>query len=104
MHTFCISIYSVHYASSVCASNGILLFVQYSLLLFFQVHDIFYPFVQTQDEEITFLTVNESKTAFCHLYKITAVLEKRSYHWAKGYTHSQGSLFLTQYLLSRIQL
>lgn len=57
--------------------------------IWINVHDIFYPFVQTQDEEITFLTVNESKTAFCHLYKITAVLEKRSYHWAKGYTHSQ---------------
>ncbi|KAM9384560.1 dipeptidyl peptidase 9-like [Pholidichthys leucotaenia] len=52
------------------------------------VHDIFHPFVQTSDE-FTFLTVNESKTGFCHLYKITSLLQKGSYNWANGYTHSE---------------
>lgn len=57
----------------------------------FQVHDIFHPFIQTSDDEITFITVNESKTGFCHLYKITSVLQRGSYNWAKGYTHSEGN-------------
>uniref|UniRef100_A0A8B9RDR6 dipeptidyl-peptidase IV n=1 Tax=Astyanax mexicanus TaxID=7994 RepID=A0A8B9RDR6_ASTMX len=39
------------------------------------VHDIFYPFVQTSNDEISFLWVNESKTGFCHLYKITSLLQ-----------------------------
>lgn len=56
-----------------------------------QVHDIFYTFIQTSDEEITFITVNESKTGFCHLYKITSLLKQGGYHWAKGYTHSEGN-------------
>lgn len=56
-----------------------------------QVHDIFHPFLQTSDDEFTFITVNESKTGFCHLYKITSVLQQRSYNWAKGYTHSEGN-------------
>lgn len=57
----------------------------------FQVHDIFHPFIQTSDDEITFIAVNESKTGFCHLYKITSVLQPGSYSWAKGYTHSEGN-------------
>ena len=61
-----------------------------TVLFVLQVHDIFHPFIQTSDDEITFLTVNESKTGFCHLYKITSVLQRGSYHWAKGYTHSEG--------------
>lgn len=56
-----------------------------------QVHDIFYPFIQTSDDEITFITVNESKTGFCHLYKITSVLQRGNYDWAKGYNHSNGN-------------
>lgn len=56
-----------------------------------QVHDIFHPFIQTSDGEITFITVNESKTGFCHLYKITSVLQRGSHHWAKGYTYSEGN-------------
>uniref|UniRef100_A0A8C6PVH3 dipeptidyl-peptidase IV n=1 Tax=Nothobranchius furzeri TaxID=105023 RepID=A0A8C6PVH3_NOTFU len=44
------------------------------------VHDIFHPFIQTSDDEFTFITVNESKTGFCHLYKITSVL-----HWTSPY-------------------
>uniref|UniRef100_A0A7N6ASD5 dipeptidyl-peptidase IV n=1 Tax=Anabas testudineus TaxID=64144 RepID=A0A7N6ASD5_ANATE len=44
--------------------------------IWINVHDIFYPFIQTSDDEITFITVNESKTGFCHLYKITSVLQR----------------------------
>uniref|UniRef100_A0AAY4D7B1 dipeptidyl-peptidase IV n=1 Tax=Denticeps clupeoides TaxID=299321 RepID=A0AAY4D7B1_9TELE len=44
--------------------------------IWINVHDIFYPFVQTSDDEITFLWVNESKTGFCHLYKITTQLQQ----------------------------
>uniref|UniRef100_A0A8C4NWB8 dipeptidyl-peptidase IV n=1 Tax=Dicentrarchus labrax TaxID=13489 RepID=A0A8C4NWB8_DICLA len=54
--------------------------------IWINVHDIFHPFIQTSDDEITFITVNESKTGFCHLYKITSELQRGSYNWAKGYT------------------
>lgn len=64
----------------------------HDLALVFQVHDIFHPFIQTSDDEITFITVNESKTGFCHLYKITSVLQRGSYNWAKGYTPSKGTV------------
>ncbi|KAL3047246.1 dipeptidyl peptidase 9-like [Trematomus bernacchii] len=57
--------------------------------IWINVHDIFNPLVQTSDEEITFVTVNESKTEFCHLYKITSMLQRGSYAWANGYTHSE---------------
>uniref|UniRef100_A0A7N6B1K7 dipeptidyl-peptidase IV n=1 Tax=Anabas testudineus TaxID=64144 RepID=A0A7N6B1K7_ANATE len=57
--------------------------------IWINVHDIFYPFIQTSDDEITFITVNESKTGFCHLYKITSVLQRGSHQWVKGYTHSE---------------
>uniref|UniRef100_A0A7N6BBR7 dipeptidyl-peptidase IV n=1 Tax=Anabas testudineus TaxID=64144 RepID=A0A7N6BBR7_ANATE len=50
--------------------------------IWINVHDIFYPFIQTSDDEITFITVNESKTGFCHLYKITSVLQRGSHQWA----------------------
>nr|XP_057928548.1 dipeptidyl peptidase 9-like isoform X1 [Doryrhamphus excisus] len=56
--------------------------------IWINVHDIFHPFIQSSDEEFTFITVNESKTGFCHLYKVTAVLERGSYNWNRGYTHS----------------
>uniref|UniRef100_A0AAX7TT78 dipeptidyl-peptidase IV n=1 Tax=Astatotilapia calliptera TaxID=8154 RepID=A0AAX7TT78_ASTCA len=51
--------------------------------IWINVHDIFHPFIQTTEDEITFITVNESKTGFCHLYKITSVLQRGSHHWAK---------------------
>ncbi|XP_075878794.1 dipeptidyl peptidase 9-like isoform X2 [Nelusetta ayraudi] len=57
--------------------------------IWINVHDIFHPFIQTRDDEITFITVNESKTGFCHLYKITTVLRRGEHNWAKGYTHSE---------------
>ena len=61
-------------------------------LFLLQVHDIFHPFIQTSDDEITFITVNESKTGFCHLYKITSVLQRGTYNWTEGYTHSEGNI------------
>uniref|UniRef100_A0A3Q3LGU5 dipeptidyl-peptidase IV n=1 Tax=Mastacembelus armatus TaxID=205130 RepID=A0A3Q3LGU5_9TELE len=57
--------------------------------IWINVHDIFHPFIQTKDDEITFIIVNESKTGFCHLYRITSVIQRGRYHWAKGYTHSE---------------
>uniref|UniRef100_A0A8B9KFL2 dipeptidyl-peptidase IV n=1 Tax=Astyanax mexicanus TaxID=7994 RepID=A0A8B9KFL2_ASTMX len=54
------------------------------------VHDIFYPFVQTSNDEISFLWVNESKTGFCHLYKITSLLQPGCQQWTKDYTPSDG--------------
>uniref|UniRef100_A0A8D3E576 dipeptidyl-peptidase IV n=1 Tax=Scophthalmus maximus TaxID=52904 RepID=A0A8D3E576_SCOMX len=39
------------------------------------VHDIFFPFIQTTEDEFTFIWVNESKTGFSHLYKITSLLQ-----------------------------
>ncbi|KAM9795723.1 dipeptidyl peptidase 9-like isoform 1-T1 [Syngnathus typhle] len=57
--------------------------------IWINVHDVFYPFNQSNDEELTFLTVNESKTGFCHLYKVTTLLERGSYNWTKDYKHSE---------------
>uniref|UniRef100_A0A665V8S7 dipeptidyl-peptidase IV n=1 Tax=Echeneis naucrates TaxID=173247 RepID=A0A665V8S7_ECHNA len=51
--------------------------------IWINVHDIFHPFIQSSDDEITFITVNESKTGFCHLYRITSVLERRGHHHFK---------------------
>lgn len=60
------------------------------LLLFLQVHDIFYPFIQTTDDEFTFIWVNESKTGFSHLYKITSLLQPGCYNWTEDYQHTEG--------------
>uniref|UniRef100_A0A7N8X8L9 dipeptidyl-peptidase IV n=1 Tax=Mastacembelus armatus TaxID=205130 RepID=A0A7N8X8L9_9TELE len=46
--------------------------------IWINVHDIFHPFIQTKDDEITFIIVNESKTGFCHLYRITSVIHTNS--------------------------
>ncbi|XP_071752396.1 dipeptidyl peptidase 9 isoform X2 [Centroberyx gerrardi] len=54
------------------------------------VHDIFYPFIQTTEDEFTFIWVNESKTGFSHLYKITSLLQPGCYHWAGDYQHIEG--------------
>uniref|UniRef100_A0A3Q3AXW5 dipeptidyl-peptidase IV n=1 Tax=Kryptolebias marmoratus TaxID=37003 RepID=A0A3Q3AXW5_KRYMA len=43
--------------------------------IWINVHDIFYPFIQTTEDEFTFIWVNESKTGFSHLYKITSLLQ-----------------------------
>uniref|UniRef100_A0A4W3K608 dipeptidyl-peptidase IV n=1 Tax=Callorhinchus milii TaxID=7868 RepID=A0A4W3K608_CALMI len=53
--------------------------------IWINVHDIFYPFVQTKDEEISFIWANESQTGFCHLYRITSVLNQGCYRWGQQY-------------------
>ncbi|KAI1891821.1 hypothetical protein AGOR_G00147690 [Albula goreensis] len=58
--------------------------------IWINVHDIFYPFIQTNDDEITFLWVNESKTGFCHLYKITSLLQPGCYQWSRDYSYTEG--------------
>lgn len=58
--------------------------------LFLQVHDIFYPFVQTTEDEFTFIWVNESKTGFSHLYRITSLLHPGSHCWGEAYHHTEG--------------
>uniref|UniRef100_A0A674EM66 dipeptidyl-peptidase IV n=1 Tax=Salmo trutta TaxID=8032 RepID=A0A674EM66_SALTR len=50
--------------------------------IWINVHDIFYPFVQTSEDEFSFIWVNESKTGFSHLYKITSTLRPGCYQWA----------------------
>ncbi|PWA13965.1 hypothetical protein CCH79_00017003 [Gambusia affinis] len=55
------------------------------------VHDIFYPFIQTTEDEFTFIWVNESKTGFSHLYKITSLLQPGYHHWTEEYHHVEGN-------------
>ncbi|XP_005992020.1 dipeptidyl peptidase 9 [Latimeria chalumnae] len=57
--------------------------------IWINVHDIFYPFSQTQDEDFSFIWINESKTGFCHLYKITASLKQGSYNWSQPYIRKE---------------
>uniref|UniRef100_H9GKV8 Dipeptidyl peptidase 9 n=1 Tax=Anolis carolinensis TaxID=28377 RepID=H9GKV8_ANOCA len=57
------------------------------------VHDIFYPFAQTEgeeEEELRFIRANECKTGFCHLYRVTALLQRGSYDWTQTYVPSKG--------------
>uniref|UniRef100_A0A8D2ZXD3 dipeptidyl-peptidase IV n=1 Tax=Scophthalmus maximus TaxID=52904 RepID=A0A8D2ZXD3_SCOMX len=54
------------------------------------VHDIFFPFIQTTEDEFTFIWVNESKTGFSHLYKITSLLQPGCYHWTEDDQHIEG--------------
>lgn len=56
-----------------------------------QVHDIFYPFVQTSEDEFSFIWVNESKTGFSHLYKITSTLQPGCYQWSGSYEYTEGN-------------
>ncbi|KAM6948816.1 dipeptidyl peptidase 9 isoform 2-T2 [Aplochiton taeniatus] len=58
--------------------------------IWINVHDIFYPFIQTTEDEFSFIWINESKTGFSHLYKITSVLQPGCYHWSEDYTHTEG--------------
>uniref|UniRef100_A0A8K9Y073 Dipeptidylpeptidase IV N-terminal domain-containing protein n=1 Tax=Oncorhynchus mykiss TaxID=8022 RepID=A0A8K9Y073_ONCMY len=58
--------------------------------IWINVYDIFYLFVQTSYEEITFLRVNESKTGFCHLYTVTTLLQQGCDQWARDYTQTTG--------------
>uniref|UniRef100_A0A8C1DHG1 dipeptidyl-peptidase IV n=1 Tax=Cyprinus carpio carpio TaxID=630221 RepID=A0A8C1DHG1_CYPCA len=54
--------------------EGVQPFIIYEELtdVWINVHDIFYPFIQTTNDKISFLWVNESQTGFCHLYRITS--------------------------------
>uniref|UniRef100_A0A8C6X225 dipeptidyl-peptidase IV n=1 Tax=Naja naja TaxID=35670 RepID=A0A8C6X225_NAJNA len=54
------------------------------------VHDIFYPFAQSEEkeEELTFLRANECRTGFCHLYRVTAILQRKMYDWTQPYVPS----------------
>uniref|UniRef100_A0A674ELQ9 dipeptidyl-peptidase IV n=1 Tax=Salmo trutta TaxID=8032 RepID=A0A674ELQ9_SALTR len=58
--------------------------------IWINVHDIFYPFVQTSEDEFSFIWVNESKTGFSHLYKITSTLRPGCYQWAGSYEYTEG--------------
>uniref|UniRef100_A0A7N6BTW1 dipeptidyl-peptidase IV n=1 Tax=Anabas testudineus TaxID=64144 RepID=A0A7N6BTW1_ANATE len=58
--------------------------------IWINVHDIFYPFIQTTDDEFTFIWINESKTGFSHLYKITSLLQPGCYNWSEDYQHTEG--------------
>ena len=56
-----------------------------------QVHDIFYPFPQAEGaDELCFIRANECKTGFCHLYKVTAVLQPRGYDWTQPFSPGEG--------------
>ncbi|XP_019751885.1 dipeptidyl peptidase 9 isoform X4 [Hippocampus comes] len=54
------------------------------------VHDIFYQLTPTSDEEFTFIWINESKTGFSHLYKITSLLQPGCCKWTDDYRHAEG--------------
>uniref|UniRef100_A0A8C1UK64 dipeptidyl-peptidase IV n=1 Tax=Cyprinus carpio TaxID=7962 RepID=A0A8C1UK64_CYPCA len=54
--------------------------------IWINVHDIFYPFIQTTNDKITFLWVNESQTGFCHLYRITSLLQPGCQQWTREYS------------------
>lgn len=60
--------------------------------LVWQVHDIFYPFIQPEgeEEELCFIRANECKTGFCHLYRVTAILKPGSHDWVQPCVHSEG--------------
>lgn len=61
-----------------------------------QVHDIFYPFPQSEGEdELCFIRANESKTGFCHLYKVTTVLQPSGYDWSEPFSPGEGERGLT---------
>lgn len=62
-----------------------------SPLAAWQVHDIFYPFAQSEGEdELCFIRANECKTGFCHLYKVTALLAPSGYDWGEPFSPGEG--------------
>uniref|UniRef100_A0A673GHT2 dipeptidyl-peptidase IV n=1 Tax=Sinocyclocheilus rhinocerous TaxID=307959 RepID=A0A673GHT2_9TELE len=60
--------------------EGVQPFIIYEELtdIWINVHDIFYPFIQTTNDKISFLWVNESQTGFCHLYRIASFFQPGS--------------------------
>uniref|UniRef100_A0A8C1LJJ4 dipeptidyl-peptidase IV n=1 Tax=Cyprinus carpio TaxID=7962 RepID=A0A8C1LJJ4_CYPCA len=71
--------------------EGVQPFIIYEELtdVWINVHDIFYPFIQTTNDKITFLWVNESQTGFCHLYRITSHFQPGCHQWSREYSPAE---------------
>uniref|UniRef100_A0A8B9TLG2 dipeptidyl-peptidase IV n=1 Tax=Anas platyrhynchos TaxID=8839 RepID=A0A8B9TLG2_ANAPL len=52
--------------------------------IWINIHDIFYVFPQTHEDEIEFIFASECKTGFRHLYKVTSVLKESKYKRSSG--------------------
>uniref|UniRef100_A0A669PBC1 dipeptidyl-peptidase IV n=1 Tax=Phasianus colchicus TaxID=9054 RepID=A0A669PBC1_PHACC len=52
--------------------------------IWINIHDIFYVFPQTHEDEIEFIFASECKTGFRHLYKIVSVLKESKYKRSSG--------------------
>uniref|UniRef100_A0A8C1WNL8 dipeptidyl-peptidase IV n=1 Tax=Cyprinus carpio TaxID=7962 RepID=A0A8C1WNL8_CYPCA len=71
--------------------EGVQPFIIYEELtdVWINVHDIFYPFIQTTNDKISFLWVNESQTGFCHLYRITSHFQPGCHQWSREYSPAE---------------
>nr|XP_009943729.1 PREDICTED: dipeptidyl peptidase 8 isoform X4 [Opisthocomus hoazin] len=52
--------------------------------IWINIHDIFYVFPQTHEDEIEFIFASECKTGFRHLYKVISVLKESKYKRSCG--------------------
>ncbi|XP_031811221.1 dipeptidyl peptidase 8 isoform X2 [Sarcophilus harrisii] len=52
--------------------------------IWINIHDIFYVFPQSHEDEIEFIFASECKTGFRHLYKITSILKESKYKRSNG--------------------
>uniref|UniRef100_A0A663EPU8 dipeptidyl-peptidase IV n=1 Tax=Aquila chrysaetos chrysaetos TaxID=223781 RepID=A0A663EPU8_AQUCH len=52
--------------------------------IWINIHDIFYVFPQTHEDEIEFIFASECKTGFRHLYKVVSVLKESKYKRSCG--------------------
>uniref|UniRef100_A0A8B9G9Y2 dipeptidyl-peptidase IV n=1 Tax=Amazona collaria TaxID=241587 RepID=A0A8B9G9Y2_9PSIT len=52
--------------------------------IWINIHDIFYVFPQTHEDEIEFIFASECKTGFRHLYRVTSVLKESKYKRSCG--------------------
>ncbi|XP_074012589.1 dipeptidyl peptidase 8 isoform X16 [Numenius arquata] len=52
--------------------------------IWINIHDIFYVFPQTHEDEIEFIFASECKTGFRHLYKVVSVLKESKYKRSSG--------------------
>uniref|UniRef100_A0A671KQG3 dipeptidyl-peptidase IV n=1 Tax=Sinocyclocheilus anshuiensis TaxID=1608454 RepID=A0A671KQG3_9TELE len=71
--------------------EGVQPFIIYEELtdIWINVHDIFYPFIQTTNDKISFLWVNESQTGFCHLYRIASLFQPGCHQWSREYSPAE---------------
>ncbi|XP_016419501.1 dipeptidyl peptidase 9-like [Sinocyclocheilus rhinocerous] len=71
--------------------EGVQPFIIYEELtdIWINVHDIFYPFIQTTNDKISFLWVNESQTGFCHLYRIASFFQPGCHQWSREYSPTE---------------